>query len=149
MSKKAAECSALWELNKAAGRCSIVVQGPVEPTTSLQGYSDPDETSCAGLALPASACCFSSTKSNLIRSFRGPGFEPTTGLPGPSRLHGLLHRVRRTAASSNFNWLRGRLNRRPSVYEPDELPGCSTRVVDALYLRAFHATATPITDLAF
>ena len=42
------------------------------------------------------------------------------------------------------NWLRGRdLNPRPSGYEPDELPGCSTPRLEVVIMphRAMNATA--------
>ena len=46
--------------------------------------------------------------------------SPTSYQAAPPRVTVLLHFVK-------FDWLRGPdLNRRPSGYEPDELPGCST-----------------------
>ncbi len=54
------------------------------------------------------------------------GFEPTT--------YGLQNRCSTRLSYHRQNWLRqADLNRRPSGYEPDELPGCSTAQ------RAFYA----------
>ena len=70
------------------------------------------------------------------------GFEPTTNRLTADRSTTELLRIVMSPPSGGI-WLRGRdLNPRPSGYEPDELPDCSTPRLEMRIMPRSHVNAT-------